>query len=56
MTEEASRKRIGSLSMFVVALVLVVVGILLARLVRAALAPALRPQPMQFDTHLVWKR
>lgn len=41
------------MSLWVVALVLVVVGVVLARLVKAALGPALRRVPMQIELHLV---
>lgn len=40
-------------SMWIVALLLVVIGVLLARMVRATLAPALRPEPMQIELHVV---
>jgi hypothetical protein len=40
-------------SIWIIALLLVVAGVLLARLVRATLAPALRPEPMQIEMHVV---
>jgi hypothetical protein len=39
--------------MWIVAAVLIVVGVLIARIVRAALAPALQREPMQFESHIV---
>jgi hypothetical protein len=42
------------LSPWLVAILLIVCGVIIARVVRAALAPALRPQePVGFEMHLV---
>jgi hypothetical protein len=41
------------ISMWVIALGLVIVGVLLARIVRATLAPTLRPERMQIELHVV---
>jgi hypothetical protein len=41
------------MSMWLIAVVLIVMGVLVARLVRAALAPGLQREPMQFEAHVV---
>ncbi|MFN4896300.1 MAG: hypothetical protein ACK5GN_07215 [Pseudomonadota bacterium] len=46
-------RRSRGVSLWLIALVLVVVGVLLARLVRAVLLPVLRPAPISFETHVV---
>jgi hypothetical protein len=46
-------RRETAISMWFLAILLVVIGVLLARLVKAALKPALRPEPTQLELHLV---
>lgn len=53
MIDHVPRGRDTSIPIWVWALGLIVVGVILARLVRAALAPALRTAPVQFEFHVV---
>ena len=46
-------RRKPAIPMWLLAIILVVIGVLLARLVQAALEPALRPELMQLELHLV---
>ncbi len=53
MSVESPDNRGRGMSMWILAVVLIVVGVLVARLVRAALAPGLQREPMQFEAHIV---
>lgn len=51
--EGKGHRRESAISGWVLAIILVMAGVLLARLVKAVLEPALRPELMQFELHLV---
>lgn len=52
MTGKPLHNRDRVLSRWLVGVVLIVVGVLFARLVRAALEPSIQREPMQFESHL----
>ena len=53
LEEGKGPRRKPAIPMWILAIILVVIGVLLARLVKAALEPALRPEVVQFELHLV---
>ncbi len=52
MTGESPDNRSRGISVWLIAVLLIVLGVVCARLVRAALAPGLKREPTQFEAHI----